>query len=411
MAVARLRHGPRILRLSQEDAPVVASAGLHLGESHVEAAWRHLREALVIEPGFEPARRLALRILVPQGDRQLRPDERAGLAVLLRRPEPEPDALLVWGRALRSRGRNDSALVAFDRALATGGDRSVLNLERARTLRAVDDTAAARVAYWDGLDHVTPAGRQLYRMDLAWMLDPDSLTSFYNAPDDSLPVWMRRFWAERDAAAANLPGERLEEQLRRWVYVFAHFRVEDPWRRNQFHNQIEMLFEGISACVSNDKALYDLMVREQPSLPGDVRHREPLLDHWGLIYMHHGPPVKVAYGVGHPQVADTLSFGTPSDDLSDSAGSATAGGGLDAPPPHPEFDVGKSPIGINESWLYWIDGAWRVLNFRGSEAFGSYAATTLSSYLPVGPATIGSASSSAARCARRVAARFASSNS
>ncbi len=26
--------------LSQEDAPVVASAGLHLGESHVEAAWR-----------------------------------------------------------------------------------------------------------------------------------------------------------------------------------------------------------------------------------------------------------------------------------------------------------------------------------------------------------------------------------
>ncbi len=213
----------------------------------------------------------------------------------------------------------------------------MLNLERARTLRAVDDTATSRVAYWDGLDHVTPAGRQLYRMDLAWMLDPDSLTSFDNVPDDSLPVWMRRFWAERDAAAANLPGERLEAEVRRpGSTSLRTFASRIPWRRNQFHNQIEMLFEGISACVSNDKALYDLMVREQPSLPGDVRHREPLLDHRGLIYMHHGPPVKVAYGVGGQQVADALSFGTPSDDLSDSAGSATAGGGLDAPPPpHP----------------------------------------------------------------------------
>jgi tetratricopeptide (TPR) repeat protein len=377
-------------QLSRENAPVVASAGLHIGESHVEAGWRHLREALETDSGFEPARRLALRNLVLDDDRLLRPDERASLAVLLRRPRPEPEALLVRGRVLRNRKQYDSALVAFDSALASGGDRSRLDLERARTLRALDDTAAARRAYWDGLAHLTPAGRQLYRMDLAWMLDPDSLKPFDRVPDDSLVGWMHRFWAERDAAAANLPGERLEEHLRRWVYAFAHFRVEDPWRRNQFHNQIETLFEGISACVSGDKSLYDLLAREQPSLPGDVRHREPLLDHRGLIYLHHGPPVKVAYGVGHPLVADTLSFATPGNDqsLSDTMGSV-GGDGLNAPPPPADFEVGDSAIGINESWLYWIDGAWRVLNFRGSEAFGRYAATTLSSYLPVGPATIG----------------------
>jgi hypothetical protein len=37
----------------------------------------------------------------------------------------------------------------------------------------------------------------------------------------------------------------------------------------------------------------------------------------------------------------------------------------------------------NETWVYWIAGAFREVHFRGSQALGFHAPTTLSSYLPL----------------------------
>lgn len=291
-------------RLSDQNAPVTLSAGIGAGQSHVEAAWRHLRQSISTDSSFEPARALAVRILVAEGDRELRADERTLLRLLVRRRDPEPGALLVEARDFRMHRRYDSALAVFDRALAAHGDGSTLQLERARTLHALGDTLEARLAYWDGVAHLTPAGREMYRHDLAWIVAPDSLTLFDRVPDASVEDWLYRFWAQRDAEAANQPGQRLQEHFRRWTWAFEHYRVASPWRHNQFA-RVEYGFEGVDKCIASDAELYDLLAREQPSHPGDVRHREPLLDNRGLIYLHHGEPYQIVYGPGHPFLSDT----------------------------------------------------------------------------------------------------------
>ena len=369
--------------------PILESDGQKLGESHVEAAWRNLAESLKDDPAFAPSRRLAIGLLVAEGDRALRGDERAALKALLSREKPEADALLVWARQLRFRRQYDSALVAFDRAIGAGGDRSRLGLERARVFRALGEPKKASAAYWGGVDQLTPVGREAYRYDLAWIIEPDSLELYDRTPLDSLPAWLHRFWNERDAAAANAPGERLEEHLRRWIYAFDHFRVFNPWRLNMY-SRVEYTFEGLDKCVGNDHSLYELLSREQPSYPGDVRDREPLLDHRGLIYLRHGTPFRSIAGptsalesdLENPEAVDApepLPIGT---------GAALINPAIDELfgqecLVNPRSNGIVRVIGPNESWLYWFDGAWRLINFRASCALGLQAPTTLTSYLPV----------------------------
>ncbi len=380
--------------LSDSGAPMKLSAGLHEGELYEEAAWRHLRDAIDIDPTGAAARALALTILVPEGDRELRADERDVVARLRSAGAPEAALMVVVGRDFRTRKMYDSALVMFDSAIALGADRGAIDLDRAHALSALGDSAAAARAYWDGLDHVTPATREAYRYDLAWMMPPDSLAPYDSVPGDSLAGWMQRFWARRDAEAANLPGQRLQEQLRRWTYAFEHFRVAIPWRHTQFNHRVEYGFEGMDACIGNDTELYDLLAREEPSHPHDVRHREPLLDHRGLIYLRHGAPVRRVYGPGEgfnaDLLADTmLSLPQSGADL----GKATQDPTDSALPAYCIRNIRDTqagwPLGQNEAWLYWIDGSWRVLNFRGSCALGTYAATTLTSYLPVSGYSVG----------------------
>jgi hypothetical protein len=367
-------------RLAERDAKVIASAGLIEGENHIEAAWRNLRTALATDPTFAPARRLAETTLLAEGDRDLRNDERAVLTVLLAW-NPDADALLIAARDARSRSRYDSALAFLDRAITSQGDVSRLQLERARGLQALGDSVGAAAAYWDGVAHLSAVGREMYHHDLAWIMAPDSLEQFDAVPPDSVADWLHRFWLQRDAAAANRFGERLQEHLRRWNYAFAHFRVASPWRHNMFR-RVEYGFEGVDGCIGNDSQLYALLAREQPTHPDDVRRHEPLLDHRGLILMHHGSPVRVVYGPGSIFESDTLDATNFATDQKLPTHSLSVQ--LD-----PSLDLAHLPgdpawaAGTNESWLYWIDGGWRVLNFRGSAAFGRYGATTLTSYLPI----------------------------
>lgn len=363
--------------LARAHAPPLNLSDQRLGESHVDALWRYLRDALRDDSELAPARALAIGIMVAGGDRELTSDEHSILATLLLRPDPEADALLVLARDLRRRFKYDSALSVFDASLAAGGDVSRLALEQARTLRALERPGAAEHAYWEGLQRMTPTGREMYHFDLAWILTPDSLAAFERLPDDAVLGWMHRFWDERDAAAANHPGERLLEHLRRWVIAYANFRVNRPWRYTQM-TRVEYLFEGFigpgkgwDRCIASDEALYDLLSHEAPVHPGDIRDREPLLDHRGLIYLKHGQPWRTLNGPTALMAvhdARNLAGGNPV---------AEAEADAMAPP--------GNPVAETDSWLYWFEGGWRLLHFRGSNALGMFRPSTLSGYLPITP--------------------------
>lgn len=382
-----------LLALVRMDAPPMVSEAQREGEGYVDAFWRHLLLASERDPSFAPARELVASQLVAAGDRYLTPDQRRLVERLATAPHASADFVLVHARDLRTAGHYDRARAEFERASALGGDAGLLALERARTLMALGRSAEASSAYWAGLRDVTPPTREAYRFDLAWILEGDTLATFDALPNEAVQPWLSRFWAERDAAAANRPGERLSEHLRRWTVAFRDYRVPKPERRRHYA-RVEYGFDRLDRCVANDSPLYERLVRLQPSLEGDIRFREPLLDHRGLIYLRHGAPAGRVVGVGTGPIRNTGAEVFES--LAREIGWASVldgGSMLFAPIPNASSPVtpieGQLDIETmrsmerNESWLYWIEGAWRVLHFRGSVAMGQWGPTTLTSYLPV----------------------------
>jgi tetratricopeptide (TPR) repeat protein len=352
-------------------APVIQSEGGRDGEPHLDAMWRHLLEALRRDPTMYRARLLLADLSYPSGDRELRRETREALAAEVSQREPMADALVVWGRHQRANKAYDLALRIFERAEQAGADPSVTALERARTLAALQQPESAAAAYWSGVARLTPRGRDLYRQDLGYVIDSDSMVAFDSVPTGGEFAWFQRFWGERDAAAAANVDTRIREHLRRWAYVHELYRIPAPWRRN-IYTRVDIAFDFVAdACVGNATPFYERLPIHPPALPGDLRFRESFLDHRALIYMRHGEP----FGRTLPPlvVADTANDFSPS---------APPPSGLVDPPDREITRLLESLENV-ESWVYWLEGAWRAYHFRGSNALGQHSATTLSSYLPV----------------------------
>lgn len=353
-----------LLLMHSQGLPQRPSAGVREGEAYLEAAMRHLDVALRRDPDLEPARTLLVDVTTPSGDRELRADTRAAIAREVARPDPLPGALAVWARDLRRLGAYDTALATFDRARDLGFDGGIIALERARTLAAIHDLNEAERAYWRGLPGQSPLARAVYRQDLGYILLPDSLAIFDSLPPREVEPWLTRFWAERDAAIAEPSGTRLREHLRRWAFAFGHYRIARPWRTN-IYTRVDFKFDGLDSCISSVPEFYQRLPIHPPSLPGDPRTSEALLDHRGLVYMKHGQP----FAGLSPVLSSELE---PDRDLDKAGGD----------PQGQEGERLAASMARTEIWVYWIEGAWRTLTFRGSDALGHNAATTLSSYLP-----------------------------
>ena len=357
----------------------VASDGVKPGEKYRDALWRTLRESLDLDHELTAARELLVSLSIPGGDRTLRDDQAAAFSREVARPHPDAGALVVWARHLRTTGAFDSALVYFARAEAAGADRSVIALERARTERAVGDTAGATRSYWAGLRPLSAAGRELYRFDLAWIISSDSLAAFDRLADTAVTPWLHRFWDERDATATNTPGARLLAHLMRWVVADTRYRVIAPWRYTPF-DRVELGFEGLPrmGCTGSDSPFYQLLARMPPVHPGDIRHREPLLDHRGLIYLRHGTPLRIIGSDANARDAVRPPIHARPDEQFEPIAADSPDDAIRA------WYSGMVGVSMrhSESWLYLIDGQLRLLHFRGSSALGIYGPTTLTGYLP-----------------------------
>lgn len=360
--------------MHQRDVPKRNSAGSRTGESYLQAAFRQLDDALKVDPGLEPARKFLVQLTLPSGDRELMGTEREALGREVERTDALPGAVVVWARHLRAERKYRQALAAFDRAARLGFDPASIDLERARTLAELGRDSAATASYWSGVAAMTPISRELYRQDLGYFLDADSVAVFDAVPDSMVANWLHRFWSQRDAASTAPRNGRLADQLNRWAHVFARYRVPSPWRITD-HHRVDFAFDSIGEkCIGSATPFYDRLPIHPPLLPGDPRSNEPLLDHRAFIYLRHGPPTVL--------LTPGLSSGLDAEQQGEGAT-----GGL---PPVPKGHEGirlELSSSRTEIWIYWFEGSWRMLNFRGSDALGHHAATTLSSYLPTGNAS------------------------
>lgn len=321
-----------------------SGAGVHYQEAAIQALGR----ALQADSTYGPAAELLGDVLVPFSERGLDAD----IQLAVRRAAVSsavPSTWLALGRVFRSRQLPDSAIWAFGRFLALGGDSGVAMLEQARNLSVLGRDQAAVAVYLAGSDAAGRLGRALYRRDIAWVASGEELHAFDAASPDSVGAFVRTFWSKRDAEDLRAPGERLAEHLRRWRYVFTHFQLSSRLGGATSLNSANC-GPGAFTSLRDDRRTPDGM--DSPDLqlfsPGvyaATKRGHRVIDDRGLIYMRHGEPDQRAAFHG--------------------------------------IRIGVVQTYPNASWKYATPNGTLLFHFCGSASLGTQAPTTLVEMLPL----------------------------
>jgi GWxTD domain-containing protein len=194
-----------------------------------------------------------------------------------------PDVLLARGRVEREVGDGDSALVAFQGYLDKGPNRSLAQLELARTLFLLG-RFDGMAPYFEGAasdDSVTVAG---YRADLATIASDSVLREFDRLAGRQRADYLKRFWSERDRIELRADGERLREHYRRLFYARKNFQLTSLNRH------------------------YDIVER--------YRSGSRDFDDRGIIYIRHGEPSsRASYAAPGLEPNESWRYGRPDGDM------------------------------------------------------------------------------------------------
>lgn len=345
------RFGLALTKLALDENGAISRpvlGGQLTGESYRQGFWRSLEETFARDSMFEPGLRFAVEQAAEQRDR-VQPEATARAVVRAARRWPE-DSLtqLAAGYVYRTALRYADAARAFEHYGELGGDAAIASLEQARSLAG--DSALARAAelYREGAKHLTDSARARYRNDLSWVATRRELGEFDAQSAGALPHWLTHFWRKRDALALRTPGDRLQEHLRRWAFVYRNFRVDAPERRSGY---VRVWGTGLEVSCSRGvpDSLDEIVLDDDRSRLEDARDEEAVLDHRAIIYMRHGAP---AWGMpAEPLLADTgvrISMGARS--AVDSALTASS-------------NLASDQTRRSAVWVYWIQGRSRAYYF------------------------------------------------
>ncbi|MGH7526707.1 MAG: GWxTD domain-containing protein [Gemmatimonadales bacterium] len=195
----------------------------------------------------------------------------------------DPDVLLARGRVEREVGDGDSALTAFRTFLESGSNRSLGQLEVARTLFLLGRFDGV-APYFEGAeadDSVTVAS---YRADLATIASDSVLGEFDRVRGARRVAYLKQFWGERDRRELRTEGERLREHYRRLFYARKNFQLISLNRH------------------------YDIVER--------YRSGTTDFDDRGVIYIRHGAPTtRATYAAPGLEPNESWRYDRPEGDL------------------------------------------------------------------------------------------------
>jgi GWxTD domain-containing protein len=194
-----------------------------------------------------------------------------------------PDVLLARGRVEREVGDGDSALAAFQGYMAAGPNRSLAQLEVARTLFLLGRFDGL-APYFEGAasdDSVTVAG---YRVDLATIASDSVMGEFDRVSGRRRADYVKQFWSERDRIELRGEGERLREHYRRLFYARKNFQLTSLNRH------------------------YDIVER--------YRSGSRDFDDRGIIYIRHGEPTsRASYAAPGLEPNESWRYSRPDGDM------------------------------------------------------------------------------------------------
>jgi GWxTD domain-containing protein len=195
----------------------------------------------------------------------------------------DPEVLLARGRVEREVGDGDSALTAFRGYLEKGSDRSLGQLELARTLFLLGRFDGME-PYYQGAASEDSTTVAAYREDLATIASDSVLREFDNAHGAQRAAYLRNFWTSRDRTELRGQGERLREHYRRLFYARKNFQLVS---KNRHYDIVERYRSG-----SRD------------------------FDDRGVIYIRHGEPTsRATYAAPGLDPNESWRYSRPDGDL------------------------------------------------------------------------------------------------
>jgi GWxTD domain-containing protein len=198
--------------------------GSRVGMATLERSAKRQRRALEADPSFAPAAETLAALTLELRDTALLADALGSLRRAAAMPGAPAEVFLALGRVERAAAHADSAAVAFERYLGSGGRRGLGLLELARTRLATGEPGA-EVGYYEGAgleDSVALGG---YRADLAVMASDPEIEEFDRAHGSERVEYLRRFWTDRDRLEMRPSGSRLREHYRRLLYARRNFAL------------------------------------------------------------------------------------------------------------------------------------------------------------------------------------------
>ena len=210
-------------RASWEQADRLA-LGSRVGVGNLERSAQRQRRALEADPTFVPAAVELAELTLGLHDTSLMRPAVTALRKAGAVPNARPAVLLAAGRVERAAGHLDSANVAFERFLGTGGSRALGLLELART-RLAEGREDGQSAYYEGAALDDPAAVAGYRADLAMIAADFELARLDRAHGPTRAELLRRFWTDRDRLEMREPGERIREHYRRLLHARRNFAL------------------------------------------------------------------------------------------------------------------------------------------------------------------------------------------
>ena len=377
---ARLGLAVAALEIYSRRYPLPASYDDVAGGTHYDGFTIQMKRTLRTEPTFQPAINWLTSTLSEEGDRE---QPRAILEALQfiadSTNSTDPRVQLILARAERLHGDATQSIPRIDAYLREGGDSGVAELELARSFAWMGDLDNAATEYMVGAAVQTAEGRAIYRLDLSWVATPRELARFDSLPSDSIAAFIGHFWSKRDVQELRPDGSRLQEHLRRWVYVSQNYRVPDPGRRTAY-KEVYIPYNGLPCAEDGARSLDDYDYTE-PARQGAYRAPERVFDHRAIVYMRHGEPL-YEFG-GAPDSLSYLATNRAYPRLDDFdatrlrqiSTNLTPFTSLSPSLMHPNPDR-------NTTWVYLMGGKMRAFTFLGHQALGTNSPSTLVVYSP-----------------------------
>lgn len=372
---ARLGLAVAALEIYSRRYPLPASYDDVAGGTHYDGYSIQMNRTLRAEPTFEPAINWLASTMTAEGDREQPGAILEALQFIADSTKSaDPRIQLILARAERLQGGAAQSMPRIDAYMREGGDSGVGNLELARSLAWMGALEQAAIKYRAGAYAQTDEARVIFRLDLSWVATPRELAGYDSLPADSVGAWIGRFWSKRDVQELRPDGNRLQEHLRRWVYVSQRFRVPDPGRRTAYR-EVFIPYGGAPCQQSAQNSLDDYDYIE-PARQGGYRSPERVFDHRAIVYMRHGEPL---YRLGGDTA--TLNYGATDRasaridqfDPGMQRQQATA----IAPSPASAASLAAVQFGRNVTWVYLIGGELRTFTFLGHQALGTSSPSTL----------------------------------